>query len=657
MDYLTITDADIDQLESFFDGEWHFDESRRKALKNHDDVQACPGSGKTTLVSAKLLLLSQKWREQYKGICVLTHTNVAKAEILKRLKKHPAGHLLSSYPHFIGTIQEFVNKFLGLPFLRRKYKFRKFAENKEFQLEFTKIKKDRENPFDMQELCRLLYRKCGKAKYHEIEVFLETLYFINKDMDIVFHGQFNQAICFKNSTRPTYTMLRELKERINKAGIFHYRDMYTFGEKLLIDSPNIKNILQKRFPYVFIDEMQDTQDFQDELLNRIFISDNVILQRFGDPDQAIFNNMRDGKPNTSYNQQKSLVSIQDSHRFGHDIAGKIKGFSYRKLSNLGSARVNYPIANTTHTIFLYDDQTIQDVLPKFGDLVYDTLPEATKCCIKAVGGVGKEKENGLTIKNYWSGYDKTMSQKSFKPNRLIQTVKKCGEQREGSVAENYNLLLQGILDLLHKAGKKSPEDDNYYNTTKLRQKLENDGVYEGFRLLLVNWMLLELPNEMVWEQNVKQLKNLLDIQSTKEINDFLAYDHTLVSEKSGSNMVPSNNNVYECLNGVKIEVSTIHGVKGETHDATLVLETKYNRYFDITELLDYLIDEDKKVPFEDLAHPRKKETIRASFMKKLYVASSRPRHLLCLAMRKEGINKQKQNTLIAKGWSFCDLTK
>ena len=49
------------------------------------DVQASPGSGKTTLVAAKLILLARKWPYKDRGICVLSHTNVAKDEIIERL--------------------------------------------------------------------------------------------------------------------------------------------------------------------------------------------------------------------------------------------------------------------------------------------------------------------------------------------------------------------------------------------------------------------------------------------------------------------------------------------------------------------------------------------------------------------------------------------
>ncbi len=84
------------------------------------DVEACPGSGKTTLLVAKLAILARHWTDRRRGICVLSHTNVARREIETRLGGTPEGKLLLSYPHFVGTIHGFVNEFLALPWLRSK---------------------------------------------------------------------------------------------------------------------------------------------------------------------------------------------------------------------------------------------------------------------------------------------------------------------------------------------------------------------------------------------------------------------------------------------------------------------------------------------------------------------------------------------------------
>ena len=78
------------------------------------DLQAVPGSGKTTALLAKLVVLERKLPfADGSGILVLSHTNAAIDEIKEKIQKHCPK--LFSYPNFIGTIQGFVNKFLANP--------------------------------------------------------------------------------------------------------------------------------------------------------------------------------------------------------------------------------------------------------------------------------------------------------------------------------------------------------------------------------------------------------------------------------------------------------------------------------------------------------------------------------------------------------------
>src|SRR5262245_13438970 len=63
-------------------------------------LEACPGSGKTTLLVAKLAILARKWTATDRGICVLSHTNVARREIEARLG-HTIGTRLLMHPHFV----------------------------------------------------------------------------------------------------------------------------------------------------------------------------------------------------------------------------------------------------------------------------------------------------------------------------------------------------------------------------------------------------------------------------------------------------------------------------------------------------------------------------------------------------------------------------
>src|SRR5699024_925594 len=101
-------------------GDYKFNEEQKKFIHFLKSalIEAGPGSGKTTALSAKVALLFKKIEEEgsMAGVCVITHTNAAVDEVLKVLKK--LGYKDIPHPHFIGTIHEFFNKYGMYPFLK-----------------------------------------------------------------------------------------------------------------------------------------------------------------------------------------------------------------------------------------------------------------------------------------------------------------------------------------------------------------------------------------------------------------------------------------------------------------------------------------------------------------------------------------------------------
>lgn len=647
-----ISDGDIDELEIEHNASkpdpqrhWHFDERRRHVIKSWDDVQACPGSGKTTLVAAKLLILAKKWEARHSGICVLTHTNVARDEIVSRLIIHPSGFKLTSYPHFIGTIQEFTNRHLGLPYVRARYEFKRLIEDTEGQLE---VRRARINGHTIRQICGNLYHTCNKADYEDIKNYLGSLHFLNAHGDLRFFKQNNSPeISLATSTSSRRAMLSSLKDSLCNAGIFQFRDMYAFADKLIAENPELVPTLRMRFPLVLIDEMQDTQKFQDTLVNLIFDHESVWLQRLGDPDQAIFDGIGGEEPNDSYNDNPDLdkILIKTTHRFGNDICDKIIGLSYTKVGQLTSDRD--PVrGDHPHTIFLYDDATRERVLDAFGELVTQADPENNWLTLKAVGGVEGSGEVGH-ISKYWSKFDRSKSVSSPKPKKLIHIAHLCRDQSEGHRSSRYQLLVQGIVDLLRKANVKTENKDGnrvYFSRQSLNGWLREKEKFFEFKKLLTSLMLDADLTPYGWAEHVAALKAVLELDAlTAEANEYLAHD---AEAEAVDDNAPATN-TYTCANGREIEVGTIHSVKGETHDATLILETKL-RKDDLQEMLPHFIDASIDSP-----------TIawQKNFMRKLYVAGSRPRHLLCLALHKDHVDKEKARALVAQGWRLTVLPR
>ncbi len=118
---INITEEDITFSEKILFGNvGAFDDDKgecRAFIKDLDtiDLQAVPGSGKTTVLLAKLLILERYLPfEDGSGILVLSHTNTAVDEIENRIGKYCPK--LFAYPNYVGTIQSFVDRFLAIPF-------------------------------------------------------------------------------------------------------------------------------------------------------------------------------------------------------------------------------------------------------------------------------------------------------------------------------------------------------------------------------------------------------------------------------------------------------------------------------------------------------------------------------------------------------------
>ncbi|MEI8650972.1 hypothetical protein P4S73_28885 [Paraglaciecola sp. Hal342] len=98
-----------------------------------------------------------------------------------------------------------------------------------------------------------------------------------------------------------------------------------------------------------------------------------------------------------------------------------------------------------------------------------------------------------------------------------------------------------------------------------------------------------------WENNIKDLLTVLGLLDSYDVlTDFISY--AAPSPVADDEFVSAN--IYaEEVNGrdIYIEVDTIHSVKGETHAATLMLETKFYEY-DVHQMLDYIIGTKKTKP-------------------------------------------------------------
>lgn len=102
--------------------------------------------------------------------------------------------------------------------------------------------------------------------------------------------------------------------------------------------------------------------------------------------------------------------------------------------------------------------------------------------------------------------------------------------------------------------------------------------------------------------------------------------------------------ILQKINEICIQFDTVFGVKGETHDATLYLETESRRGTDLKRIMSLL--EGKKLKSTSAICEKSRRCV--------YVGFSRPKYLLCVAMC---ISTYQNHEKAFEDWKVIDLTQ
>ena len=98
-----------------------------------------------------------------------------------------------------------------------------------------------------------------------------------------------------------------------------------------------------------------------------------------------------------------------------------------------------------------------------------------------------------------------------------------------------------------------------------------------------------------------------------------------------------------------MRLGSIHSVKGETHTATLVLESFYHSHH-LSELKPWLLG----TRSGGLKGGKLEGNRMLGRLKLHYVAMTRPSHVLCMAMRKDALTEEELAVLLTRGWQIVD---
>jgi DNA helicase-2/ATP-dependent DNA helicase PcrA len=618
-----------------------FDDERKTFIRNFNtiDLQAVPGSGKTTALLAKLVILERKLPfTDGSGILVLSHTNTAIDEIKQKIQKYCPK--LFSYPNFIGTIQSFVDEFLAIPFYVHKYKKKPNRIDHEI---YNEVATKRYNNLPNSPA------KTWLKNQHDPENLFKHFRF---DIDLnLTNGMNGNIILRSNSNSASYKTFKTIKQQILLSGILNYDDAYFLAECYLKEIPNIRTILHKRFSFVFVDEMQDMDTHQYNLLEKIFYYEgNGVskIQRIGDKNQAIYNSV---KATEVWQDRAEILRLNGSQRLSKPIADVVKKFALYSDATFDIVG-KYECEIKPH-ILVFDTANIGNIIPCFAQIVKDNGLENSEKPIKVIcwntDWKDDEASRNDVTKLRLEDYYKSFKKEKGKPKQDYDNLKSylLYYEKKKTLEPLRKNILNAFLKIL-RLENINTADDRPYTKKKLIDFIQEKDVtkYDELNLNLYNWSIgiIQEKTAEVWNGIKVYVPTLLAMfdKSISASTEFINNDIVYIPAENIEIHTPTNH--YK-KDGLEIEITSVHAVKGQTHCATLYLESCYQGKHESERLSTQFLGNS----FNDTKVHHKSST------KMAYVGFTRPTDLLCIAIHKDRFNVL-HNTINTNMWEIVTVT-
>lgn len=225
----------------------------------HAAVVACPGSGKTRAIVAKLLRSADVVRDSPRRVACITYTNAAVHEIEHRVRVY--GTTGDEDFCDVSTIHSFCQNNLLRHFHWKLDRYRDGyailpSDSDEYQ-QFVKEIGDR-------------YSLDGYSRQQ-----FESLNRLPNGDPITPAGIPAEAAI-------------EFWNRLEAEGYIDFCNVVYYSYRLLVDNPSIVRALASQYAYILVDEFQDTSALQAEILGLIADAGLTLFFLVGDPEQSIY---------------------------------------------------------------------------------------------------------------------------------------------------------------------------------------------------------------------------------------------------------------------------------------------------------------------------------------------------------------------------------
>ncbi|MCP4545744.1 MAG: ATP-dependent helicase [bacterium] len=539
-------------------------------------VEACPGSGKTEIVGMKAAYELADWQERSAGIAILAFTRNAARVIRNRVTEY-AGNS-AGYPHFIGTIDSWLHGYLLQPFGHAITGYAGKNGDKSVSIIENDLRADFLNNYKVT---------AAQAKGISANQYYKK-----------YNGQLEGAP--RTSIQHfDQRLLAETKDRFLRDGFATYQDAEHICYQVLKQQPVIAKRLSRRFPYVIIDECQDLSYSQLCVFYKLLAA-GTALHIIGDPQQAIYK-FRKVDPSKLESFVKRLAIRRQALTRNYRSNQAIVDTCRRLVKTPQVVRgVRPTILTAPCRLWQYTSENLGSLPQHFSGLISELKLSKRKSCILVRGT--------SLLSQLHPSEGNPRSSTALLAKALIA----WNESQRSTLAIESALHNVGkSLSLLAYAGRGRhqqqycPDHLKPHDWRQFLANILNDASY-----------LYPFNQGLTWTDLAAQLKHYL--RGTWDSLPTSKTEWATASRKirapKGKGKLEVSGEIHPVTSTHGLRITTIHGVKGETFDAVLLISATT-----------------KKSPGGHIDHWLHPDKDNEEYQRFAYVACSRPRHLLVLA--------------------------
>lgn len=510
---------------------------------NNAVVLAGPGSGKTTVLTMKIMRLLRDEIVPPRGLACVTFSREASREFKDRLFEF--GYT-SRRNVFLGTMHSFCIAEVIEPFapLFSKYRI----------------------PLP------IIISETAKKK-----LFLKVLDDLDQDPEYikVTHMDKERRLDIPGSSQVQIEVFdiarqvgREYENRLHSQGFIDYEDIVKYATVLIQNEAYVRRCIEARFPWILIDEYQDLGRPLHEIILTLAANTKINFFAVGDPDQSIFGFHGaypeylvelTGQPGfsniilkTNYRSNQGIIDASELalKQKRHYVAGTRKG----ELAKFDFITCQSEIDDQYQSLLDY-------VLPKYKD---EGIPLEEIAII-----VGKNDEVfELTKLMESNGIPVYVSKHPFERSEVVRWLEDCARWILNQDEIYFVNLSRFWCSLV-----RSHITKQYYDEIDRREKvrlyriLNESRVFTDTSYGWLKYVIKQLGIEGLLADSIRypdEIKNLRNLVSTSKEQEFAQFDLTKLTHLGK----PEN----------QLTISTRHSIKGLEFEAVIILGLEDERF-------------------------------------------------------------------------------